>query len=121
MLSASLVMISAPNFTLTILIYQVVIGMLSASLGGSVHGAALLWLQVKVRISVRGRGRGRVRGRGRGRGRIRDRGGVGLGIGFRPRRVSWLSPPAGVCGPRCGARRARGGGGPRAGGDTGQI
>ena len=68
MLSASLVMISAPNFTLTILIYQVVIGMLSASLGGSVHGAALLWLQVKVRISVRGRGRGRVRGRGRGRG-----------------------------------------------------
>ena len=60
MLSASLVMISAPNFTLTILIYQVVIGMLSASLGGSVHGAALLWLQVKVRISVRGSVRGRV-------------------------------------------------------------
>ena len=32
MLSASLVMISTPNFTLTIIIYQVVIGMLSASL-----------------------------------------------------------------------------------------
>ena len=58
MLSASLVMISTPNFTLTIIIYQVVIGMLSASLGGSVHGAALLWLQARGRGSVRGRGAG---------------------------------------------------------------
>ena len=49
-LSATLALLS--------LFTQVVIGMLSASLGGSVHGAALLWLQVKVRISVRGRGRG---------------------------------------------------------------
>ena len=43
--------------------------MLSASLGGSVHGAALLWLQARGRRRGRGRGRVRVRGRGSGRGR----------------------------------------------------